>query len=142
MKVLFISKSLYCPYRTIDLQIHVYWNYRVNLYHETRTGLLMNNYKMHFVCWMAWNQDWCTYVCFSMLTLTQYQCCSRKHLWVVVDLKRQNIWNEWMNGILWQKYSAWIIVRLFNDGVTIVHLLNSGFNSSSRISPKVWNLCL
>jgi len=34
---------------------------------------------------------------FGMLILTQYQCCSWEHLWVVVDLKRcyRNIQNEW-----------------------------------------------
>ena len=38
---------------------------------------------------------------FSVLTLTQYQCCSWEHLWVVVDLKRRykNIRNEWMNEL-------------------------------------------
>ena len=36
---------------------------------------------------------------FGVLTPTQYQCCSRERLWVVVDLKRRyrNIRNKWMN---------------------------------------------
>ena len=35
----------------------------------------------------------------SAVRPTQYQCCGREHLWVVVDLKRcyRNIQNEWMN---------------------------------------------
>src|SRR6218665_1937956 len=44
--------------------------------------------------WLEWGHTWSGD--FSMLTPTQYQCCSQEHLRVVVDLKRRyrNIRNE------------------------------------------------
>ena len=56
-----------------------------------------------------------SFICsfFSMLTPTQYQCCSRERLWVVVDLKRchRNIRNEWM------KMNPWIVLNCGPDDI-------------------------
>ena len=80
-----------------------------------------------------------------MLTLTQYWCCSREYLWVVVDFRRhyRNIQNEWMVLPLIIIMIAIMLIILSMLIIIILIIMIIFWAWSSRLwSPAVCCWCL